>query len=116
MAGTEEEGINSGGRVDTKIDTFHGTPYEEHLGKPVSSGCIRMSNQDIIELFNHARSKPKLILLLSYHVSLFTDIDGTKLTDEDGQTLLHPAVSGVILFSRNFHNIAQLEQLIKKRN
>ena len=48
------------------------------------------------------------------HFSLFIDIDGTKLTDEDRQTLLHPAVSGVILFSRNFHNIAQLEQLIKE--
>ena len=48
------------------------------------------------------------------HFSLFTDIDGTKLTDEDRQTLLHPAVSGVILFSRNFQNIAQLEQLIKE--
>ena len=48
------------------------------------------------------------------HFSLFIDIDGTKLTDEDRRTLLHPAVSGVILFSRNFHNIVQLEQLIKE--
>ena len=48
------------------------------------------------------------------HLSLFIDIDGTKLTDEDRRTLLHPAVSGVILFSRNFHNIVQLDQLIKE--
>ena len=48
------------------------------------------------------------------HFSLFIDIDGTKLTDEDRRTLLHPAVSGVILFSRNFHNIVQLDQLIKE--
>lgn len=48
------------------------------------------------------------------YFSLFIDIDGTILTDEDKQTLLHPAVSGVILFSRNFHNINQLEQLTEE--
>ncbi len=46
------------------------------------------------------------------HLSLFIDIDGTILTKEDKQTLLHPAISGVILFSRNFHNISQLKDLI----
>ena len=61
LAGAEE-GINSGGKVDTKnrYIYIHGTPYEEHLGKPVSSGCIRMSNQDIIELFKHAQIKTKV--------------------------------------------------------
>ena len=48
------------------------------------------------------------------HFSIFIDIDGTKLTEEDKLTLLHPAVSGVILFSRNFHNIAQLKQLTEE--
>ena len=53
LAGTED-GINSGGKVDTKnrYIYIHGTPYEDQLGEPVSSGCIRMSNQDVIELFN----------------------------------------------------------------
>jgi len=31
---------------------IHGTPDESHLGKPLSHGCIRMSNNDVIELFN----------------------------------------------------------------
>ena len=53
LAGTED-GINSGGKVDTKnrYIYIHGAPYEDQLGEPVSSGCIRMSNQDVIELFN----------------------------------------------------------------
>ena len=61
LAGAEE-GINSGGKVDTKnrYIYIHGTPYEEQLGKPVSSGCIRMSNQDIIELFNHVQIKTQV--------------------------------------------------------
>ena len=48
------------------------------------------------------------------HLSLFIDIDGTNLTEDDKQTLLHPAISGVILFSRNFHSISQLKQLIEE--
>ena len=48
------------------------------------------------------------------HFSLFIDIDGTSLTEEDKQTLLHPAISGVILFTRNFQNISQLKQLIEE--
>lgn len=31
---------------------FHGTNQEHLLGTPVSHGCIRMSNADIIELFD----------------------------------------------------------------
>lgn len=31
---------------------IHGTNYENHLGEPMSGGCIRMSNDDVKELFN----------------------------------------------------------------
>jgi lipoprotein-anchoring transpeptidase ErfK/SrfK len=49
-----EEGINHGGVYDT-FDRFiyiHGTSDEKRIGEPVSAGCIRMKNKDIIELFN----------------------------------------------------------------
>jgi len=31
---------------------IHGTPDEELIGKPISHGCIRMKNKDIIELYS----------------------------------------------------------------
>jgi len=48
-----EEGVNLSGNVDTKnrYIYIHGTADESHLGHPLSHGCIRMKNTDIIELF-----------------------------------------------------------------
>lgn len=52
LAGTEP-GLNQGGEVDTLARKIyiHGTPDEQCLGHPGSRGCIRMRNDDIIELF-----------------------------------------------------------------
>ena len=49
-----QEGLNSGGRVDTynRYVYIHGTNHEESLGKPASSGCLQMGNKEIIELFD----------------------------------------------------------------
>jgi len=41
-------------------------------------------------------------------------IDGTQIGDECRKQLLHPAVGGVVLFTRNFDNIAQLTDLNNK--
>jgi hypothetical protein len=48
-----EEGRNRGGEVDTydRYIYIHGTPEDEPIGQPRSHGCIRMSNDDVIELF-----------------------------------------------------------------
>lgn len=43
---------------------------------------------------------------------LIIDIEGLSLTKEDTLLLQHPAVQGVILFSRNYSNKQQLRQLI----
>jgi len=50
----KEPGFNRLGKVDTmrRFIYIHGTPYEKELGHPVSHGCIRMSNKDVIELFD----------------------------------------------------------------
>jgi beta-N-acetylhexosaminidase len=40
------------------------------------------------------------------------DIDGLELSDEDRALLRHPAVGGVILFSRNYASIGQLSALV----
>ncbi len=50
-----EQGINQGGNVDSysRYIYIHGTHEEGLLGQPASKGCIRMSNTDIISLFDH---------------------------------------------------------------
>jgi len=49
-----ELGRNRLGLVDTmrRYIYLHGTPDSVKLGEPGSRGCLRMSNKDIIELFN----------------------------------------------------------------
>ena len=42
---------------------------------------------------------------------LMIDIDGTELTPEDVRILSHPLVGSVILFSRNYRDVAQLKSL-----
>lgn len=38
---------------------IHGTTEPRSIGHSVSSGCIRMMNQDIIDLYNRVRSDPR---------------------------------------------------------
>lgn len=48
-----EKGVNRLGQVDSmqRYIYIHGTPDSEPMGIPLSHGCIRMRNQDIVELF-----------------------------------------------------------------
>ena len=48
-----EDGVNRGGAYDTfsRYIYIHGTSDEKRIGQAVSSGCIRMRNEDVIELF-----------------------------------------------------------------
>ncbi|MEP3436124.1 MAG: L,D-transpeptidase [Hoeflea sp.] len=41
---------------------IHGNPEANSIGKAVSSGCIRLLNQDIIDLYERARSGVKVIV------------------------------------------------------
>jgi beta-N-acetylhexosaminidase len=40
------------------------------------------------------------------------DVQGHSLTEEDRELLAHPLVGGVILFTRNFESVEQIERLI----
>lgn len=49
-----EPGFNRLGRVDTmrRYIYIHGSPDSVIMGKPGSIGCIRMRNQELVELFD----------------------------------------------------------------
>ena len=51
-----EPGRNRLGNVDTmrRYIYIHGSPDTVEMGKPGSIGCIRMLNQDVVELFERA--------------------------------------------------------------
>jgi len=48
-----EPGVNRLGTVDTfrRYIYLHGTPDSEPMGVPLSHGCIRLRNTDVLELF-----------------------------------------------------------------
>src|SRR5947209_5746513 len=48
-----EEGVNRGGDVDSlgRYIYIHGTNHESELGQAASHGCVRLSNADVVDLF-----------------------------------------------------------------
>ncbi|MBF0281687.1 MAG: L,D-transpeptidase [Zetaproteobacteria bacterium] len=50
-----QTGYNHRGQVDSyhRYIYIHGTQDEAHLGTPASHGCIRMNNDDVIDLFSY---------------------------------------------------------------
>ena len=63
LSGTEE-GINKGGNVDShdRYIYIHGSPDDVAMGEPGSRGCVRMRNQDILELFDMVETGLKVII------------------------------------------------------
>lgn len=47
--------------VDT-LYRIHGTPEYWTIGKAVSSGCVRMMNQDVIHLYEHVRNGAPILV------------------------------------------------------
>ncbi|MBF0148045.1 MAG: L,D-transpeptidase [Magnetococcales bacterium] len=60
-----EEGINRGPGVDSRSRYIyiHGTPDVHRLGQPVSAGCVRMNNDDIITLFALVSDQTPVLIL-----------------------------------------------------
>lgn len=50
------------GKVDT-LYRVHGTPEYWTIGKAVSSGCVRLMNQDIIDLYDRVPSQSPILVL-----------------------------------------------------
>ena len=60
-----ESGINLGGELDSygRHIYIHGTAEEGLIGQPASHGCVRMKNEDVIDLFNRVNKDLTVIIL-----------------------------------------------------
>ena len=64
-----EEGLNKGSNSQGGCDTYqryiyiHGTPDSEPMGVPLSHGCVRMRNQDIIALFEQVTEGTTVVIV-----------------------------------------------------
>jgi len=50
------------GNKDT-LYRIHGTNQPEYIGRAISSGCIRMTNEDVIDLFDRVRQGATVVVL-----------------------------------------------------
>lgn len=59
-----EPGVNRGGELDShdRYIYIHGTADEARIGQAVSHGCIRMTNADVIALFDQV--KPGTLVII----------------------------------------------------
>lgn len=64
LSGTEP-GRNKGGNVDShdRYIYIHGAPEDVEMGKPGSRGCIRMRNEDVIDLFDAVEQGTPVLIL-----------------------------------------------------
>ena len=58
----EEPGFNRLGKVDTmrRYIYIHGSPDSVEMGQPGSIGCIRMRNEDVVDLFDRVKIGTKV--------------------------------------------------------
>ncbi len=59
--------LYSGGK-DT-LFRIHGTNQPEYIGQSISSGCIRMTNEDVIDLYNRVKMGAIVVVLAPHHDS-----------------------------------------------
>lgn len=64
LSGTEV-GKNRLGNVDSmqRYIYIHGTPDTEPMGQPCSHGCVRMRNQDVMELFDLVEAGTPVVIV-----------------------------------------------------
>lgn len=60
-----EKGVNKGSNIDSyeRYIYIHGTSEEGLIGSPASHGCIRMTNKDIIELYDKIKIGTLVLIL-----------------------------------------------------
>ena len=60
-----EEGVNRGSGVDSlaRYIYLHGTNHEDRLGEPVSHGCIRLGNADVVDVCDRVREGDPVVIV-----------------------------------------------------
>lgn len=60
-----QPGVNQGEGIDSRERYIyvHGTNREDLIGQPVSGGCVRMANQNIIDLFDQVAEGDLLVIV-----------------------------------------------------
>jgi len=60
-----QEGLNRGPGVDSRARYIyiHGTNHEDAIGRPVSHGCVRMTNTDVADLFDRVAEGDPVVIV-----------------------------------------------------
>jgi UDP-N-acetylmuramate--alanine ligase len=60
-----EDGVNRGPGRDSlaRYIYLHGTNHENEIGRPVSHGCVRMRNDDVIALFENVQDGDPVVIV-----------------------------------------------------
>lgn len=60
-----EKGINQGKGIDSyeRMIYIHGTPEEGLIGRPASHGCVRMKNDEVVELFDRLEKGALVVIV-----------------------------------------------------
>ena len=65
------------GNKDT-LYRIHGTNQPEYIGQAISSGCIRMTNEDVIDLFDRVRQGATVVVLAPGQSGRIGSISGAR--------------------------------------
>ncbi len=59
-----ERGVNRGNGIDShdRYIYIHGTPEEDKIGTPASHGCVRLKNDDVIDVFEKTKSGTRVLI------------------------------------------------------
>ncbi|HEX8828370.1 MAG TPA: L,D-transpeptidase [Xanthobacteraceae bacterium] len=71
---------------------IHGTNAPDTIGQQVSSGCIRMLNEDVIDLYQRAHVGTKVIVLPMNHIEAANGTRPLDLTASHAMTVGHSVV------------------------
>jgi len=79
-----EDGVNRGPGRDSleRYIYFHGTNHESRLGTPASHGCVRLANDEVIDLFDRVREGDAVVIVPD---------DASSLPDPGGKGRFHYA-------------------------
>ena len=65
------------GNKDT-LYRIHGTNQPEYIGQAISSGCIRMTNEDVIDLFDRVKPGTSVVVLAPGQSTLTSTVAGRR--------------------------------------